>query len=286
MKAWLLEILACPACKELLEFDGSRSSSRLVRGAFRCSNNHLYQIKEEIPILKDPKLSEKEFVWRVEFPDIERYDKITKEYLSYLPEGQKKADKMMIDEIANITVNERLLLDVASGMGTLLLVLSQQIDEEKNILGIDVDETPLRGAKLKLEEQKTANQVSLCVMDGKHLAIKPQKLQCVTSYFGFDNIPDTKKAFQEVSRILTPKGRLVFTTISVKEGSKSLALAEKLGYGAIITESRLTQTLGKTGFKVDFVEEFYSGKWPHNPMDRLPLEDEWYSHSLVLAHKR
>ncbi len=286
MNSRLLEILTCPLCQKPLEFKGFSSSSRLVEGTLHCSNNHLYQIKEEIPILKDPKLSEKEFAWQVEFPNVEEYDKITEKYLSYLPERQKEADKTLTDEIAKIAGDEKLLLDVASGMGTLLLVLSQKLVKGRYILGTDVDEKPLRGAKLKLEERKTSNQVSLCVMDGKHFAVKPQKLPCVTSYFGFDNIPETRKAFQEVFRILMPKGHLVFATIFVEEGSKSLALAQKLGYGVIMTENRLTLMLEEVGFKIDSVEDFYSDKWPYNPMDRLPLEDDWYAHSLVLAHKQ
>ena len=123
-------------------------------------------------------------------------------------------------------------------------------------------------------------------MDGKYLAVKPQKLSCVTSYFGLDNIPETKKTFQEVSRVLMPKGRLVSANLWFKEGSKSLALAEKLGFGAIATENRLTKTLEEMGFELDSAEKFYSGKWHYNPMDRLPLEGDWFAHALILAHKK
>lgn len=286
MKNSLLEILSCPVCQKSLEFEGTSSDDRLVRGLLRCLNSHLYQVKDEIPILKDPKLSEKEFVWKIEFPNLEKYDGIRKEYASYLSEEQKEADRALIDEMAKTVSKERLLLDVASGMGTLLLVLSQQLEKGKNVLGTDIDGKPLRGAKLKLEEQKSYSQVSLCVMDGKYLAVKPQKLSCVTSYFGLDNIPETKKTFQEVSRVLMPKGRLVSANLWFKEGSKSLALAEKLGFGAIATENRLTKTLEETGFELDSAEKFYSGKWHYNPMDRLPLEGDWFAHALILAHKK
>jgi ubiquinone/menaquinone biosynthesis C-methylase UbiE/uncharacterized protein YbaR (Trm112 family) len=287
MKTSLLEILMCPVCQKSLRLEeGTSSDDRLVKGLLRCLNGHLYQVKDEIPILKNPKLSKKEFVWKLEFPNIEKYDRIRKEYKSYLSEEQREADRALIDEIAKTVSKERVLLDVASGMGSLLLVLSQQLEKGKNVLGIDIDEKPLRGTKLKLKEQKSYSRVSLCVMDGKHLAVKPQKLPCVTSHFGLDNIPETKKAFQEVSRVLMPKGRLILATLWFKEDSRSLALAEKLGFGAITTENRLTRTLEETGFKIDSIEKFYSGKWPYNPMDRLPLEGDWYAHALVLAHKK
>jgi ubiquinone/menaquinone biosynthesis C-methylase UbiE/uncharacterized protein YbaR (Trm112 family) len=285
MKTSLLEMLACPVCQKSLEFEGDTSGDRLTKGVFRCLSGHLYQMKDEIPILKDPKLSKKEFVWKVEFPDIEKYDEIRKKYASHLSEEQKEADRALRDKIVKIVLKERLLLDVASGMGTLLLDLSQQHEKGKNVLGADVDEKPLRGAKLKLEEQRSYSQVSLFVMDIKHLALKP-RLSCITSYFGLDNIPETKKAIQEVSRVLTSKGKLILATLWLKEGSRSLTLAEKLGYGAIATENRLTRTLEETGFEIDSAEKFYSGEWPYNPMDRLPLEGDWYAHALVLAHKR
>ena len=285
MKTSLLQVLACPICYAPLEFEGTSSNERLDKGFLRCSNGHLYQVKDEIPIIKDPKLSSKEFVWKVTFPNLQRYEEIQKQYASYLSEEQRKADKLLINELTRIVSKETLVLDVASGMGRLLLVLSKRLRRKASLLGTDVDETLLRGAKLKLEERKSYNNVSLCVMDGKHLALKPQKIPCVTSYFGLDNIPGTKEALREVSRVLAPKGRLVLATLWLKEGSRSLTLAEKLDFGGIMTENRFIQTLEEAGFKIDSAEKFYSGKWPYNPMDRLPLEGDWFAHSLVLAHK-
>jgi len=242
-------------------------------------------VKNEIPILKDPKISSNEFVWKVEFPNLQRYEEIQKQYSSYLSEAQKEADRLMTKELVDTVSKEKLVLDVASGMGRLLIALSKLMGKETEILGTDVDETPLRGAKLKLEEEKAYTNVSLCVMDGKHLAIKPQALSCVTSYFGLDNIPDTKKAFKEIARTMKPNGRLIFTTLWLKERSKSSILSEKHGYGATQTQGRLTQTLESTGFKLDSEKVFYSGKWPYNPMDLIPVEGDWFAHVLVIARK-
>jgi hypothetical protein len=122
-------------------------------------------------------------------------------------------------------------------------------------------------------------------MDGKYLALKSQSLSCVTSYFGFDNIPDTKKAFNEVANILKPHGRLVFTTLQLREQSESLDLAEKHGYGTTQTKDRLAPSLESTGFELDSAEVFYTGKWPYNPMDLIPVEGDWFAHVLVITHK-
>jgi len=285
MKISLLPILSCPICHSSLKFEGSSSAERIIRGHFQCLNGHLFQVTDEIPILKDQKLSSKEFTWKVEFPNLQRYEEIQRQYASYLSEEQKEADKLMTKELVDTVSSERLVLDIASGMGRLLIALSKQMGKETEILGTDIDETPLRGAKLKLEEEKMYANVSLCVMDGKHLAIKPQTLSCVTSHFGLDNIPDTIKALKEIARIMKRDGRLVITTLWLKEGSKSLALSEKHGYGAISTRDRLVETLESTGFKLDSEEVFYSGKWPHNPMDLIPVEGDWFAHVLVIARK-
>jgi 2-polyprenyl-3-methyl-5-hydroxy-6-metoxy-1,4-benzoquinol methylase len=242
-------------------------------------------VKDEIPILKDPKISSEEFTWKVEFPNLQRYEEIQSQYASYLSEEQREADRLMTKKIVATVSREKLVLDIASGMGRLLVALSKKVRKETEILGTDVDETPLRGAQLKLKEEKTYANVSLCVMDGKHLAIKTQTLSCVTSYFGIDNIPDTRKAFEEIANAMKPNGRLVMMTLWLKEGSKSLALSEKHGFSATQTKNRLVQTLESTGFKLESAEVFYSGKWPHNPMDLIPVQGDWFAHALVIVRK-
>ncbi|MDH5449770.1 MAG: class I SAM-dependent methyltransferase [Candidatus Bathyarchaeota archaeon] len=286
MKTSLLEILACPVCQNSLQFEGTMSTDRFVKGNLHCVARHFYQVKDEIPVLKDPQISTNGFVWKVKFPNIEKYDTMRKQYASYLSEEQRKADKELMQAVVQNVSKEGLILDVASGMGRLLSVLSQHLGKKVNLLGTDIDETPLRGAKLKLAQQRSYTQTSLSVMDGKHLAFKPQKICSVTSFFGLDNIPEPKKAFQEVYRVLRPEGRLVLATLWLKEGSKSLAMAQKLDYGGIPTKNRLTRMLETTGFELDSTEIFYSGEWPHNPMDQLPLEGDWFAHSFVLAHKK
>lgn len=286
MHAQLLKILVCPVCKTSLIFEGEKSGDRLSNGVIQCSEGHLYQVKDEIPIIKDPKISQDEFTWKVKFPNLQQYDEIQQKYRSYISEEQNEADKSLIKELAGKVSNEELVVDIGSGMGNLLLGLADQSHKKARLMGTDVDETPLRGAKMKLEELKSYHSVSLCVMDGKHLAIKPQKLACITSFFGFDNIPDSAEAFREANRVLIQNGRLTFATMWLKEDSRSMSLAERLGYGAIGTEERLKETLEKTGFRSYSAETFYSGKWPHNPMDRIPVEGDWFAHVMILARRK
>ena len=286
MRSILLDELACPVCHNALAFKGTTSEGRLSKGVLECINGHLYQVKDEIPILKDPKTDKNEFVWNVEFPNVKEYDEIRMKYASYLSEELRRADETMANDIVEAVSKRKLVLDIASGLGTLLIRLSRQTNEKTVLLGTDIDERPLRGAKLKLEEQKAYGNVSLCVMDAKHLAVARERIPCLTSFFGFDNIRETKKAFSEAHRVLEPKGQLAFASLWFKEDSKSLVEAEKLGFGIIATEEKLSQVLEETGFRIDSVKTYYSGEWPHNPMDLLPFEGDWFAHVLVLAHKK
>lgn len=285
MRPEILDILACPRCRLPLVFSGDSTEDRLVDGLLRCSQGHTYQLKKEIPILKAQELSEREFTWVVDFPNIDDYEKVRRKYESYLSRGIVNGDRAMVKEMAKSASSENLVLDIALGMGTLLLALSSEVGEDAHVLGTDVDEKPLRGAKLKLGEQNGYERVSLCVMDGKHLAFKPGELTCVTSHFGFDNIPRPEHSFNEAARVLASRGSLFFSALWLRAGSKSLALAERLGYGSIMTKSRLRRTLEGADFEIESLDEFCSGTWPRNPMDRLPLEGDWFAHVLVKARR-
>jgi ubiquinone/menaquinone biosynthesis C-methylase UbiE/uncharacterized protein YbaR (Trm112 family) len=282
LRASLVRLLACPVCRSSLTYSGQTSRARLLDGALECPEKHLFHVKKGIPILKEPKMSRDEFKWAVEFPDVRRYDDIQRQYKSYLSDRQIQADERMMGEMVKRTPKDEVTLDIASGMGTFLRILSKHRTGTQ-IIGTDVDETPLRGAMLKLREEGAYGRVSLCVMDAKRLAVKSNKVKCAVSHFGFNNIPQTGKAFSEVCRVLKNKGMLMFSALFLQEDSRSLKLAGRLGYGEIVSEKRLAKALEQAGLQIDDVEEFYSGKWPHNPMDRLPLEGDWFAHSLVRA---
>lgn len=267
-----------------MEFAGTKLRDKLIEGTFKCARGHLFPVKEEIAVLKEPRFSNHEFVWKVEFPDIKKYDDIRKKYTSYLSTDIIKADRLLLGEMVRKAPHRGVVLDIASGMGTTLLALSKQHGRTE-VMGTDVDETPLRGVMLKLNQQKSGERVSLCVMDAKHLAVKAEVLPHITSYFGFNNIPQTRKAFSEAHRVLARRGRLVFAALSLEEDSRSVKDAMELGYGDVATEADLVTSLEETGFHVDKIERFYLGEWPRNPMDRLPREGDRFTHSLVLAHK-
>jgi ubiquinone/menaquinone biosynthesis C-methylase UbiE/uncharacterized protein YbaR (Trm112 family) len=286
----LLKILACPICKTQLVFDGKTVGKRLVNGFLKCGEGHMYQVKEEIGLIKDAKLSADEFTWKVDVADERKYDEIQRQYLSYLREDQKAAleklkEKLVHYVTASCKESDNMVLDIASGMGRFILQLAEKSPENILIVGTDVDEKPLRGAMNKAKRAGIYDKLSLIVADAKHLSFKNQAFSTISSFFGFDNVPETALALKESFRVLKPHGKVIFASIWYREGSKSMEVAERYKVAQIASENRLKHALEKAGFVLDWIEEVYSGVWPYNPMDLLPIQGEEYSHVIVQARK-
>lgn len=290
MHEQILQLLACPICRSPLIFEGRKSSKRFVNGYFKCSKGHLYQVKEEIGLLKDAKISASEFEWKVDVADEKRYEEIRKRYSSYLREDQITAMKKLIEKLVNHVVesceeSDNKFLDVATGMGEFILPLAEESSKDRMIIGTDIDEKPLRGAMNKAKKANTYHKISLIVTDAKHLCFKGDVFSTISSNFGFDNVPDTLLAFNEGARILKPEGKIIFSSLWFKENSESMRLAEEHHLGQMTSEKRLKETLRKAGLVFEWIEEIYSGVWPHNPMDLLPVEGDEYTHIIAQARK-
>jgi len=256
----------------------------------KCGEGHLYQVKEEIGLLKDTKISAKEFEWKVDVADEKRYDEIREQYDSYLREDQKKALNKLMEKlvrciIASCEESDKRVLDVATGMGRFVLPLAEKSSEDISIIGTDIDEKPLRGTMNKARKADVYQKISLIVTDAKHLSFKDDALSTISSNFGFDNVPETVLALKESARVLQPNGKAIFSSLWYKEDSESIKVAEKYKVEQIASESRLRETLRKAGLRLDWIEEVYSGVWPYNPMDLLPVQGEDYSHVIVQARK-
>jgi ubiquinone/menaquinone biosynthesis C-methylase UbiE len=271
-------------------FEGEKRDRHLVAGYLKCDRKHLYQVKEEIGLLKDPKLSTNEFEWKINVADERKYDEIRGKYDSYLTEDQKAATNRMksrlVDLVAASSETDRVVLDVATGMGTFILPLAEKTPRDALIIGTDIDEKPLRGAMNKAKKAGTSEKLSLLVTDAKHLAFKNNSLSTISSYFGLDNVSETAFAFKESSRVLRERGNILFSSLWLKEGSRSMRLAEQHNVCQIASEKRLKKVLDDAGLVLEQVEAAYSGIWPHNPMDLLPVEGDEYKHVIVQARKR
>jgi ubiquinone/menaquinone biosynthesis C-methylase UbiE len=240
--------------------------------------------------LKDAKMSANEFEWKVDVADEKRYDEIRKQYDSYLKEDQKIATRNLMEKLVNHVTrsceeSDNKVLDVATGMGRFILPLAEKSSEDALIIGTDIDEKPLRGAMNKAKKANTYHKISLVVTDAKHLCFRSNSFSTIASNFGFDSVPEAVLAFKESARVLQQDGRIIFSSLWLKENSESMRLAEKYHIEQVASEANLKRTLKKAGLILDWVEEVDSGVWPHNPMDLLPVEGEEYAHTIAQARK-
>ena len=290
MRVDLAELLACPCCGKRMVFKGDESGGRFQSGYFSCPSGHLYQVKEEIGLFKEGRLSANEFEWKVDVADETRYEEVRRRYDEYLGEERRtalrKMQDHMIDRITEVALtSDRRVLDVASGMGTFVLPLAEKSSQDFHVVATDIDEKPLRGLMGKARRIGVYGRISLLVTDAKHLAFKSGVLSSVSSFFGFDNVPDASLALREAARVLRVGGRVIFCSLGYEENSKSVALADEHSVGELASEDRLRGVLEGCGFALSSLEVFYSGVWPHNPMDLLPIEGERYEHVVIEAVK-
>jgi len=84
MHSKLGKLLACPVCSASLFFEGTMCGNRYVNGYFKCRSGHVFQVKEQIGFLKDAKVFEKEFEWKVNVADEKKCLEVRPKYDSYL----------------------------------------------------------------------------------------------------------------------------------------------------------------------------------------------------------
>ena len=284
------KLLACPVCSASLAFEGTVRDKRFVSGRFKCSSGHMFQVKDQIGLFKDAKTSAKEFEWKVNVEDEKKYDEIRWQYDSYLRADQKTATQKMTEKLTHYVSrssaeSDNTVLDMATGMGTFVLPLLEKCSADSVIVGTDIGERPLRGLMNRSIKDGTYAKLSLLVTDAKHLCFKNAVFSTVSSFFGFDNVPETVLAFKESARVLRAGGRLFFSSLWLREGSESMRLAEEHNICQVGSEGRLKDALAKSELALDQVEEAYAGLWPYNPMDLLPVEGDEYKHVIVSARK-
>lgn len=286
MRSDTVSILACPICKKPLRFDGEIAGERIVYGQLECRDcDRSYQVIHEIPFLKIEELSAGEWSWELSITDEKKFEELDVKYTESLPREARIASREIKEAIAEYACRfNGPIVDIATGRGSFLRDLATRV-HDKLLLGTDVDLNVLLGTQRAMKKANIYSQTSLVVSDAKNLAFTDKCTDIVTSYFGYQNIPDAHKALKETHRILKKNGSLIFSTMLLKEDSKSFAEAERRGYRELFCEKELKLTLENAGFRLTSTKEFVSGTWPGNPYDLLPFKGEWYAHVLVVAAK-
>ncbi len=116
-------------------------------------------------------------------------------------------------------------LDVATGPGTLALVLAPHVQK---VAAIDFSAPMVEGLKAALAPGKITN-ISPAVMDGQSLGFPDNAFDCAFSMFGLMFFPDILRGMQEMCRVLKHGGRAAISSWAPIEKSPLMQIM----FGAI-----------------------------------------------------
>jgi arsenite methyltransferase len=118
---------------------------------------------------------------------------------------------MRMLELADLSAGER-VLDVATGTGLAALVSAKIVGPAGRVVGIDLSPDMLAHANEKLAATDL-QQVEFIQGDAEHLDFPDGSFNVVLCASALFFIPDMLGALQEFRRVLTPEGRLGFTSL-------------------------------------------------------------------------
>lgn len=108
------------------------------------------------------------------------------------------------------------MLDLATGTGEVLLTATKERGLLGKSIGVDHSLAMLSRAQQKAKKRQNRQSQFACA-DGVNLAFADESFDAVTVAFGIRNMPDPKKALEEVYRVLRPGGHLAILEFSIPE---------------------------------------------------------------------
>src|SRR5215831_19459599 len=101
------------------------------------------------------------------------------------------------------------VLEIGCGTGAATVPFAQAVGEHGQIVGVDISEPMLAGARKRIEESRLSN-VTLLLADAQTHRFEPGSFDLITSRFGVMFFADPTAAFRNLLPALRPHGRLCF----------------------------------------------------------------------------
>jgi arsenite methyltransferase len=109
-----------------------------------------------------------------------------------------------------------MVLDIGCGSGAGCFLFCKAYG--CTVVGIDLSEGKIVSAREHAKDEGLAGKAGFVVSDAEVLPFPDASFDVVISECAFSILPDKMQAAEEISRVLRPKGRMVFTDIVLKEG--------------------------------------------------------------------
>ncbi len=144
------------------------------------------------------------------------------------------------------------VLDIGSGSGTDVLVSSLRTGPQGNVIGLDITDAMIEKARKNIAKME-ANNVRILKGGAEKIPLENSSVDVVTSNGVLNLVPDKKKAFQEIYRVLKPGGRIQIADIVVqKDVQKACGLIPQLWadcIGGASVEDEYLRLINDSGFK-------------------------------------
>lgn len=106
------------------------------------------------------------------------------------------------------------VLEVGVGTGLALPLYRRDLQ----VVGIDLSREMLEKAQARVAEERLANVRGLLEMDAEHMAFADSSFDVAVAMFTASVVPDAKRLFAEMSRVVRPGGHLLFVNHFAAEG--------------------------------------------------------------------
>jgi ubiquinone/menaquinone biosynthesis C-methylase UbiE len=197
----------CPKTKKSLSLSIDESEGENIINGALFNDECSYPIIDNIVNLCYPKILAKE-----ETEIIRWYENNYKTYDDYLPitfetfDVDEIAERIRMISLLDINPNDK-VLETGAGTGRDSALIAKYLSEEGELHVTDIYVDILEISKKKLENCKA--QVYHCVVNALHLPYPDNYFDKYYHFGGWNTFSDKKKAFEEVSRVVKPGGKII-----------------------------------------------------------------------------
>lgn len=208
----------------------------------------------------------------------DRYDLLA-EVLSF---GQNRRWRAaMVDAVTGMNLPPRRVLDVATGTGGVALMLSQRTGA--SIIGVDLTEQMLRGARERIIQRGKADRIRLLVARGEQLPFPDGTFDALTFTYLLRYVADPGATLREMARVVRPGGYVANLEFAVP--ANALWHASWVAYTRVVLPLAGLLTGGREWYEVGrFLGPSISGFYQRYPVSRL--QNMWRAAGLEAVTAR
>lgn len=290
----IIPLLQCPVCNNGLNLKHSIvKNDEIIQGDLQCKCKELWEIQDGVLNFR---VEEQESVnqWS-ELTEDMTFEELEKMILEKTPDNQKELSQKAIEDIIFFinAGDPQVVIDIATGRGTLLTKLVKGLQKEIHLICIDLSFVVLKADRLKIQEINPNIKISFISCDCINLPIKDTSLDLAISFMGISNMRSSiPSALNEVNRILKPNHQFLNSSLIIKETSK--------GFNALKDYYRKNNIYEiEKFFLLDYLKDFHTNAGftevefkkigeslgQKNELDFLPFEGDWFSIGNIYARK-